>query len=244
LGQFVSRQGPLGVGDITETLGLNKSQASKVLKTFRDFGFLVQDPDSRKYSVGLNAFALGNRYVNANPLSREALPIMRKLVDESGHSAVLTVIHNGDVIHLLAVEGRMFVDGRWRVGRWMPYHTTSAGKVLLAFGPDSIVDHLIKTRGLPRVTPNTITNVRQFKQVLGKARTEGIAVTRSENFPGTAALSVPVFDQAGRAVAALGLICPEHLLTREEETRLAAPLHRAARALSFRMGAQIYPFGD
>lgn len=241
--RFVAARGPLGVGELAEQTGLQKSQISKILKTFRDFDFLEQNPETQKYSVGLNAFALGNNFVNANLLSRDALPVMRKLVDETGHSAVLSILRDGNVIHLLAVEGRRFIDGRWRVGRWMPYHATAAGKLLLAFGPPDRIDTLLKTRGLPRITPNTITKERQFRAAVQKARDTGIAVSRSETYASSAAIAAPVFDANGDAIATLGLICPEHLLTEDEERRLVAPLQHAARELSLRLGAETYPFG-
>ena len=244
LSRFISAQGPLGVGEFAQQMRLNKSQVSKILKTFRDYGFLEQDAATQKYSVGLNAFALGNTYVNVYPLARDALPVMRKLVDETGHSAVLSVLHDTNVIHLLAVEGRLFIDGRWRVGRYMPYHSTSAGRILLAFGPPERVDLLLKTRGLPRITPNTITQERQFRAALQKTRKTGISVTRSETYAESASIGAPVLDAAGQAIAVLGLICPEHLLTRQEEQRLVAPLQRSARELSLKMGAESYPFGN
>jgi IclR family acetate operon transcriptional repressor len=244
LARFVPAQAPLGVGELAKHCGLNKSQVSKILKTYRDCGFLEQDAVTQKYSVGLNAFALGNNYVNAYPLSRDALPVMRKLVDETGHSAVLSVLHGSDVIHLLAVEGRLFIDGRWRVGRFMPYHSTSAGKLLLAFGPPKRIDELLKTRGLPRITANTITDERQFRASVQKARRMGISVSRSETYAASASIGAPVLDATGQAIAVLGLICPEHLMTRQEEERLVAPLQRSARELSFKMGCESYPFGN
>jgi DNA-binding IclR family transcriptional regulator len=244
LSRFISAQGPLGVGEFAQQMKLNKSQVSKILKTFRDFGFLEQDPATQKYSVGLNAFALGNTYVNHFPLARDALPVMRKLVDQTGHSAVLSVMHDSEVIHLLAVEGRLVIDGRWRVGRYMPYHSTSSGRLLLAFGPPERVDMFLKTRGLPRITPNTITQEREFRASLQKARKFGICVTRSETYAESASIGAPVLDTMGRAVAVLGLICPEHLLTRQEERRIIPPLQRSARELSLKMGAESYPFGN
>jgi DNA-binding IclR family transcriptional regulator len=243
LSRFISAQGPLGVGEFEQQLKLNKSQVSKILKTFREFGFLEQDATTQKYSVGLNAFALGNTYVNLYPLARDALPVMRKLVDETGHSAVLSVMHGTNVIHLLAVEGRLFIDGRWRVGRYMPYHSTSAGKLLLAFGPPERVDMFLKTHGLPRITSNTITKERQFRAELQKVRKTGISVTRSETYAESASIGAPVLDATGHAIAVLGLICPEHLLTRQEERKLCPPLQRSARELSLKMGAENYPFG-
>ena len=244
LGEFVMAQEPLGVVELADRLGIQKSKVSKVLKAFRDAGLLSQDSQSKKYSVGLNAFALGNSFVNANQLSRDSLSVMRKLVDDTGHSAVLSLLHGADVIHLLAVEGRLFTDSRWRVGRWMPYHSTSAGKVLLAFGPPERVEFLLKTRGLPQITQNTIIDARKFRAVIHKTAKVGYAVSRSETYPGSAALAVPLFAKGPQAIATLGLICPEHLLTAEEELRIIAPLQRRARELSFRLGAEIYPFGE
>lgn len=244
LNEFIGDEAPLSVLDLADRLGMHKSQVSKILKTFREGGYVSQDPITKRYSVGINAFALGNNFVNTHPLSRDALPAMRKLVDDTGYSAVLSVMHDSNVIHLFAVEGRLFIDGRWRVGRWMPYHTTSAGRVLLAFGPRETLDYLLRTRGLPRLTPNTIVDPREFRAAVQKVRKLGIGVTRSETRQGTGSIAVPVFGPAVDAVAALGLICPEHLLTVEEENRLAPMVQQYAREISVRLGAAVYPFGN
>jgi DNA-binding IclR family transcriptional regulator len=243
LNEFVTSHEPFGVVELANRLGLAKGQVSKILGTFRDHGFLDQDPSTRKYTVGLNSFALGNNFVNFNRLSREALSIMRKLVDETGHSAVLSVLRGSRVIHLLAVEGRLFLDGRWRVGQWMHYHTTSAGRVLLAFGPPGMLESLLASSGLPAITPNSVTDREQFRTSIGAVRQKGFSVTRGEMRIGTGSIAVPLFDGGDHAVAALGLICPVHLLRSEEEERLVYPLHRSARELSARLGAPVYPCG-
>lgn len=243
LNEFSRRKDPLGVSEIAERLGLQKSSVSKVLSTFRECGFLDQDPISKKYSVGINAFALGNNFINSNHLSRVSLPSMRKLVDQTGHSAVVSVMQGADVIHVLAVEGRLFIDGRWRVGLWMPYHATSAGKVLLAFGPEGRIEAMLKEKGLWRVTEKTITDPRKFRAVINKVQKTGYSVTRGETLPGSSALAVPLFDGSPFAVATLGLICPEHLLTDTEVEKQLPLLQRSAREISMRLGANIYPFG-
>ena len=244
LNEFMRVQTPQSVLELSDRLGMQKSQVSKILKTFRESNYLSQDPITKRFSVGINAFALGNNFVNTHSLSHHALPAMRKLVDDTGYSVVLSVMQDSDVIHLLAVEGRLFIDGRWRVGQWMPYHTTSAGRVLLAFGPREVLDYLLRTRGLPRHTPNTIVEPRKFRTAVQKVIKVGIAVTRSEMRQGTGSIAVPVYGSALHAVAALGVICPEHLLTDEEEARLSPMLQRSAREISARLGAEVYPFGN
>ena len=66
LREFVTAQQPFGVVELSERLGLRKGQISKILRAFRQQSFLEQDPTTRKYSVGINAFALGNNFVNSN----------------------------------------------------------------------------------------------------------------------------------------------------------------------------------
>jgi hypothetical protein len=55
---------------------------------------------------------------------------------------------------------------------------------------------------------------------------------------------VPLFRGGPEAVAALGLICPEHLFTATEAEVLVRPIWEAARELSSRIGAVVYPFGN
>ena len=79
LAVFKDHDGPLGVNDIAQRLGFEKSYVSRVLSAMRDMDYLVQDPDTRKYTVGLEAFALGVRYLADTPLTRTALPVMREM---------------------------------------------------------------------------------------------------------------------------------------------------------------------
>ncbi len=243
LREFQTANTPLGVGDLSERLGLHKSQVSKVLNVFREHQLLEQDSLTRKYSVGLGAFTLGARYVNSHPLASEALPVMRKLVDGCRHSATLTIIYGDDVIHLMAVEGPLFVDGRWRVGRLLPYHATSSGKVLLAYESPERLEAILERKGLPRITPRTICDRQKFRAVLRKVRETGVAISRGESVPGLGALAVPVFGRQGAVVAALGLVFPDHLVGSGHEGPFVDLLHAAARRLSARTGAEVYPYG-
>ena len=115
--------------------------------------------------------------------------------------------------------------------------------MILAFNAPELLDELLRTRGLPRITENTITSERAFRSIVQKTRKRGYATSRSENYPGSASIAVPVFRDTHDAVATLGLICPEHLLTEAEADRLVAPTWDAARELSARLGAVVYPFG-
>src|SRR4051812_10103721 len=96
--EFTADAPSLGVGELAQRTGLPKGQISKILSTFRQHRILAQDPATRRYSVGSRAFALGSRFVNYHPLAREALVVMRRLVEQTGHSARLSVMDGDRVI--------------------------------------------------------------------------------------------------------------------------------------------------
>ncbi|MFR1111978.1 MAG: helix-turn-helix domain-containing protein [Blautia sp.] len=58
---FVVKQ-PLGVTEISEKLGLYKSNVHNILMTFKAMGYVEQDPDSGKFRLGVEVFSLSRAY--------------------------------------------------------------------------------------------------------------------------------------------------------------------------------------
>lgn len=243
LEQFMGEETDLGVAEVAERTGLPKSRISKILSTFRERGLLRQDPRSRRYSVGPRAFVFGSRFVNHNPLCREALPLMRALSERTGHSVRISVMDGDDVIYLVGVEGPLFMDTGWRVGQFLPIHATSVGRMFLAGMPEERARALL-ARGTPALTAETVTDAEEIMQLAAEARRRGFARNRNETAAGLGTLAVPILGRDGETIGALSLAFPSHVMAVEEEPRFVAALHATARTLSQRMGSQVYPFGD
>lgn len=243
LAEFAGDQRDYSVSEIAERCGLGKSHVSKALDAFSEFGFLVQDAETRRYSVGVRTFALGSRFVTHDRLCRAAMPVMRDLVQSSGHSVRLSVLDGDRVLYLLGLEGPMFFDSGWRSGTWLPVHSTTAGRVLMAFMEPELVSRLLAPEALSAVTQFTVTDVAEIRRRIGKVRTHGYASQRNETTVGLGTIAVPIFDARQQAIGALGLAFPSHLVPVSQEAPLARILHDAARVLSQRVGCQVYPYG-
>ncbi len=241
--QFTSERAGASVGDLAAATGMGKSHVSKAIAAFVESGLLVQDPKSRTITVGVRAFVLGARFVNQDRLAREAMPVLRDLMRQSGHSTRLSVQDGDRVLYLLGAEGPMFVNTGWRVGTWLPAHATTAGRVLLAFSDPARTAGLLGSGALTRLTRHTLTDRRALARVLLRVHTDGYAIQRDETTQGLGTIGVPIFD-AGQALAgALSLAFPSHLVGQTDESGLIEQLHTAARMLSQRLGCPVYPFG-
>jgi IclR family acetate operon transcriptional repressor len=241
---FEAAEKGLSVAEVTAKTGLAKSKVSRLLSVCRDAGFLDQDPSTRRYVVGSAPFKLGAVFAKTHPLTSSALPIMRELVEWCKHTTTLSIMTHDEIVHLLAVEGPMFLDGRWRTGSVMPYWASSAGKIITARLPEKELDALMERRPPYAITPITVTDPAELKRQLKKANKMGFVISRGESVTGLAAIAVPVFGVDDKFVASLGLIIPDHIFDLPNAESLTNGLHRAARRLSIQIGANFYPFGN
>ncbi|WP_185984477.1 IclR family transcriptional regulator [Aureimonas mangrovi] len=241
LSLFKDASTPLGVMDVAQAAGLTKSHASRILSALRDTGYLAQDPRTRRYSVGIESFSIGIRFVAESPITRAALPIMRGCSESTGHSVFISVRDGSVCRHILAFEGRHFEDTQWRVGVPLALHATASGKALVAFSPNESATPAAQLE-LRRLTPKTITDPCQWHGELEMVRGRGWAEARGETVPGLAACAVPIFGYRECLVAAFGIVAPQHALTAASVPATVTELHVAARRLSYTLGARAYPF--
>lgn len=240
---FMTDQQSFGVSELAEQLALPKSQVSKILATLRRHGLVTQDPASRRYSVGLRAFALGSRFMTYDKLAGESLPILHGLVQETGHSARLSVRDGDEVVYLIGVEGPHFVDTGWRAGTWLPWYGSSAGRILLAYLPAEEAERLLSQKPMTPITPYTVSDRKKLDKILERARQRGYDSQRNETTVGLGTIAAPIFGPSQKVIGALSLAFPEAAVKAADEAAFAELLHKRARQISLRMGSIVYSAG-
>jgi len=228
------------VTELANRCSLSKSQVAKILSALVDSGLVAQDPQTRTYHVGQRSYLLGSRFTTHDALCQAATPVMRELLNRTGHSVRLSIPHGDQSLYLIGLEGPYFIDTGWHSGNCVPMGASSAGRVMMAFMPPAERERLL-AMPVPALTTDTLRDRTKIETVVKQARETGYAMQRNETSIGLGVISVPLFKADQQIVGALGTAFPAHFLQPNEEGPLIAALHDAARSISQRLGCAVYP---
>lgn len=218
---FTARQPELGITEISNMLGLQKSTVYNILDTFELEGLVEQDPITRKYRLGIKLLHLSNIVRSGLGIRRVALPVMEKAKELFQETIHLAIEQDGKVVYIESVQPADRSVSRLATGKSAPMHCTGVGKAILAFSPDERVDAIVQAHGLPRFTANTITTVEDLQKELAITRRRGYAIDDMEHEWGIRCIAVPIRDENGRIHASMSVSGPSDRLPLDQIDEMA-----------------------
>jgi DNA-binding IclR family transcriptional regulator len=154
---------------------------------------------------------------------------------EVGETVNITVLSGREALYLDQAAGPSALQLHNWIGRRMPVHATSNGKVLLAYLPAArLSEHLVPP--LAALTQHTIVDPARFADELAGVRERGYATAVDELEIGLTALAAPVRDSTGEVAASVSASGPSFRLTPDRMPAVAEAVRRAAAQISFLMG--------
>lgn len=215
----------LGVSDVARTLAINVSTAHRTLRALLSAGYVTQNPETDRYRLGRQAFLLGLA-AGRNLGLDAATPILERVRDKTGESANLVVRDGLEGLVVLRVESEHPLRFTQEAGTRIPLHSTSSGKVLLAFAADPRA--AVADLQLARTTPLTLTSRAALLRALAEVRERGYSVNRGERIPGVCGVAAPVLDDHGLPLAAVAMQGPAVRVTEDRFPELGKTMQEAA----------------
>jgi DNA-binding IclR family transcriptional regulator len=198
------------------------STAYRLLGTLVGTGFVDLDPVSKRYSLGLAVFELGQRVAQARGFAGVVAPAMTQLTAATQETSLLAVLDGTETITVHTVDGpgyRTTTDP----GDRGPLHTSAIGKMLLAGLPSSERASLIAGLDLTPRTTHSLTDRAELEAQIDGAATAGWVYQCEEHDLGMNAMAVPIRSASGDTIAAIALAAP---LVRADREGLLAHLPR------------------
>lgn len=228
--------GEAALSEIAARTGLPYGTIHRLLRTLLARGYVRQESD-RRYALGGGLVRLGG--IAESMVGVWAQPYLAKMVELSGETANLAVLEGDFIVYVAQVPSprrlRMFAE----VGRRVLPHSTAVGKVLLAGRPAAEAMAVFERTGMPRRTPNTITDLPAMLAELGAVKARGYAMDLGEEELDVHCLAVPVLD-GERVVAAMSVSGPAGRIDALDRDELAEGLRKIA--LDF--GNELSPVGN
>ena len=232
---FNAQEPRLSLAEISLRLHMPKSTTHNILRSLLAEG-LIEKVDGEAYALGTGILAL-SQSVRVNVEIRDrAAPHVRALADLAGESVYLTIRERDHVLYIYAVESSRRLIARTAVGDRMPMHCTGVGKAILGHLPEEEALGIVDRVGMPRVTPNTITDSDALLAELRAIRARGFSFDNSENEVGNYCIGAPIFGSTRSVIGGCSIAGTDPEIIAARAPGLAAALKSACLDISRNLG--------
>jgi IclR family acetate operon transcriptional repressor len=214
--------------ELSESASLPPSTTHRLLTTLESERFVRPDPQGGLWRIGVAAFFVGTAFARSRDKLSLARPYLRRLMETSGETANLFVESDSEAICIGQIESRHAMRAITGVGGRVLLHSSGTGKVLLAHMEASRRKRILSTMALPRETQRTIIDRRRLEAELDDILRLGYAVDDEEHALGLRCVAAPLFDELGRAVAAVSISGPSARIPAERLPILGRMVAQAA----------------
>lgn len=215
------------LGEIASLTHLPKPTVFRILSALKQNHWVEQDEISGLYRLGYRLYTLGAIVASHMDLRSSALPIMRRLRDDTGETVNLNIIDRGERVCIELEEAPNAIRHFVKLGTRNSLTQGASGLAMLAFLPEG--------ERAAAVANETEERVRFLKQSVELIRKQGYAITYNDRVVGACGISAPVFDRFGKLCSGLTVSGPAERIQANEEKHIQHVVW-ASRDLSARLG--------
>ena len=197
--------------EIVAALNLPKSSVHRTLKELIDLGYLIINPETKRYFGSLRLAALGAEVMANFHLRDQVRPHLLDLHRETDHTTNLGVLSGMVGVFVDKIVSKDFgIKLFSEIGKTFPLHCTALGKAMLAFSPQRKIDALLENP-LEAATEKTITDPDLFRREMERIKNRGFSLDNEEITRGIMCVAAPVFGFDHQMIGAISIAFPSYL---------------------------------
>ena len=231
-------EGGLTLTDVAQRVSLPTSTTHRLLATLEKMGYVYQAGELGRWYVGLQAFAVGSSFLASRDFVAQSHPYMRRLMEQSGETANLAILDGTEAVFIDQVQCREMMRTIVKLGSRVPLHASGVGKAIFASLPDEQIDAILKVKGLPRITANTITSPETMWASIRVIRQRGWSFDDEEHAQSTRCVASPIYDEHAETLGAISVAGPSSRLPDERIKHLGHVVAHTAEELTKHLGGR------
>ena len=238
---FFYTNSELSVKELENLTGVNRTTIFKSLQSFVDWGYLEQDPVSKRYKASIKILGMAGTLLQRMDVVKIARPYLLSLRDETGESSIITILNEFDVLVADWEPSNHDAHINSFVGKRVPAYCTGAGKAIISNLPADEIEALLNNHDLKKCTKNTITNKKKLLRELDLTFSRGFGVSIEEFGSDVVAVAAPVFDINNKVIASIAVAALKSRVNDESMIeKLGGTVIKAASSISKELGSTFY----
>jgi len=233
---IIHERGKVGVTELSNYLGVNKSTAYRLLVTLEEFGYVEQIAENGKYALGLKLCKFQEKVLNNYDIRTIAHPFLEKLTDITGEASGLSIRKGDKIILIDCMNSPQHLGVILQIGDLEEINCTAHGKAMLYSLTEEEQKRLIGLESFKKHTPNTIVDPDEIFKDAQVNKERGYALDNEENTLGMRCIATNIYDFNGNAVASIGISGPKHRITSDRMQDYIKMVKDIANDISHKLG--------
>ena len=230
--------GGLTLTDLGQRVQLPPSTTHRFLSTLERMGYVYQAGDLGLWYVGLQAFTVGTTFLANRDFVAQSHASMHRLMEQAGETANLAILDGTEAVFIAQVQCHEMMRTLVKLGSRVPLHASGVGKALFAALADQQIDAILKVRGLPRITENTIVVPETMWAALRVIRQRGYSFDDEEHARSTRCVGAAIYDEHAEPLGAISIAGPSTRLADERIRQLGPIVAHIAEELTRHLGGR------
>jgi len=228
----------LTLTDVAHRVQLPPSTTHRFLSTLERMGYVYQAGDLGLWYVGLQAFTVGTTFLANRDFVAQSHASMHRLMEQAGETANLAILDGTEAVFIAQVQCHEMMRTLVKLGSRVPLHASGVGKALFAALADEQIDAILKVRGLPRITENTIVVPETMWAALRVIRQRGYSFDDEEHARSTRCVGAAIYDEHAEPLGAIAIAGPSTRLADERIRQLGPIVAHIAEELTRHLGGR------
>ncbi len=233
---FNTRHFEMGISEIAREIGLPKSTVAGLVHTLEVNHLLEQNPDNRKYTLGIKLVEYGSIRLNQIDLRALATPFLHNLLTWCNESVNLAIWDETWVVYIERMAGTNMLGMRSEIGKREPIYSTALGKSILSCLSEREVRNILSEVKLSPKTPYTLIDTNNLVANIHLCHQRGYAIDDQENELGGRCVAAPILDFRGKPIAAISVSAPIQRLPAENIPMMGEKVREVALDISKHLG--------
>ncbi|WNR43500.1 IclR family transcriptional regulator [Paenibacillus roseipurpureus] len=215
---IANQSSPVPLKNIAEEMGLSVSTVHNLVRTMVNRGYVEHVSARGGFTLGNQLVELAANVPSHLQITELVRPFVLQLYNQSEKESTYFSTFRKDVI-----SPEIYIPSSYALSVTLgadtldKLHTSSQGKVFLAYMTESRREKYIRTHSLDRLGPNTIVDPESLRHEIVRVKELGYALNEDETELGASGIAAPLLQEDGRLLGVFAIGLPSVRMTEKKQ---------------------------